>query len=181
MSGTWRITDHFEAMPNTRRTFPVRKVQTYKKRIQHFAVTAANTTPTSISQLVFRETGTVMSMKLNLGVLSVGATDNEIQELRIAVFVNRDPAGFAIPDIAQQEILERLNGFWIGNVWGGALNSAATRSRDTLPGSIMEKFNYRRRVKEGDAMELICDSIVRNGSARSMLVFGTVEYILLVT
>ena len=95
----------------------------YKKRFVSFLQTAANSTPQQIAQIVIAETGTIVSLKVNIGVISLASLEDDIQETRLFVYCQQqndqhvpDPTATTTDDYVAND-LDGINGFTLPSLF----------------------------------------------------------------
>ena len=150
----------------------------FKKRFVRFSTIIQNSLPGEIVQIKLAETGTIMACKISLAAIPISAVDPDVQELNMFLYCDQDlddPA-FPNPSITPEPVpynetpeVDSINGFHVGNIW-------VNRTDGTIPlrmNTVQEKFRFRRKCDRNMVIRLTADSIVRNGAARSVLIFGT--------
>ena len=154
-----------------------RTSHTFKKRLVRFSTTMANSIPTEIARIQLAETSTVVAAKIEIYAISQSAVGLDIQETNLFLFCRSDVQPLTMPDpavtgndpYATSPEIDSINGFHVGNLWTGDLNTSGLRFKH----SISEKFRFRRKCDRNMLVVLSGDTIVRNGTARTILIFGT--------
>ena len=155
----------------------------FKRRQISFTSLVANSNPTEVAQIILKETCTVYAMKVNVLGYSVTPSGGDIQETMVFVRC-AEPAGISTipnPTGVDASETETANGFYVGSLWTGQHNPTAGGTQEHTgagAGFIRDKYRYRRKCDRNTVLQLYADSIVREGTARSVRVVGFVEFIL---
>jgi len=159
-------------MANNRRGVARGPSPIFKKRMFRFSTTVPNTTPVNIASIVLRETGTIYSVKIDMAIINT-VTGSNVQELNFALRCVPQKELNSIPDFGVDQEIETINGFYVGSLWSSGVDAA---SGDThypqLKATLNEKYRFRRKCDENTRINLFADSVVRQGAAQSVQVFG---------
>ncbi len=119
-----------------------------RRRTFGFADVSISTNVT-LSSLSVTETGTVYAVKLSTYAFGIGGVAGDVQELQLMIMV-KSAAGAAIVDLTDSTQHDAVNGFLVGTFPCGEVSTS-----DMPVWHLTEKFRFRRKVDEGDFLELI--------------------------
>ena len=130
----------------------------------------SNSTPTEITNIRLAETGTIVSVKLDLiGWGSSGAV-GDITEMRLFLFCRAPVAGSPMPDPATTQVtggitefpeIDALNGFYVGSLF---FKNVGLLNGEGLTDRISTKFHFKRKFDRNDELILSGEIIPRAGA-----------------
>ena len=96
----------------------------FKKRIARFSVTASNSNPTPLIDIIMRETGTIYAASIDIFQQSVSPAEGDMQMGSYTISCNpavEEPG--SEPDWSTITDIETINGFVVGSMMSGILQA----------------------------------------------------------
>ncbi len=145
----------------------------FKRRRTFGSINIATATNATVSSLSVTETGTVYAVKLSFWTSMISGVPGDVQELQLMIMV-KSAAGASIVDLTDSTQHDAVNGFLVGLFPVGD-----TSSSDMPITMLTEKYRFRRKVDEGDFLELIGrNSVNVQGAARTINVRFALDWVI---
>ena len=174
-------------MPPFRRSFNNRAVKRFKKRFLQVPQVGVATTSGLFGQIQVQETGTLVSLKLDLACWQPAFVDGMV-EIFICAYVTRQSGTLQFPDATDTQTIgtaveypeiDSLNGFFVGSMyaWG-----ASTTDQWLLQNKeLHEKFKFKRKVSKNDLIVVSVQGIARQGAFNAPSISGTIYAVIQTT
>ena len=129
-----------------------------------------NNNGTVLDTLTIEETGTVYAVKIGVHGQIIGASagDGQLNHL----FVRCAPHDTLIPDLTDNDVVETMNGFYVGSFLFGL------GSTNTTENGLNIKFRFRRKCDRNSIIQLLVNSTNVNGTGRTVEWSGAFEAII---
>ncbi len=122
-----------------------------------------NSDATLIGSIVFAETGTLYAVKLSLAGLAENGALADWQ--RVCIWLRVVPGNTALPDLTANLDMDTINGF--------PAKCLAIRGNLDGPSTTLDiKFRYRRKVDDGEVLQVIGQHTNVQGTGRVVNIIG---------
>ncbi len=146
-----------------------------------------NSTPGEVVSMKIAETSTIVSVKIELVAFSQSTAFKDIQEVRLFLYCRPSSLGSTspIPDPTQTDTsgpeaahvqVDTINGFYVGSVFPQGTPGSTVWQFDSM--LVHEKFKFKRKCDRNTELVLSGDTIVRNGAAATVTIFGAIYAVL---